>query len=436
MSEHSYIISKNSIDILPDDIQVISVRWGGYDKDTFIVDSLKVDSVKSIIIEIGLQEVAAVRDLTFHVQKVIDYITSNCRCLEGIYIFYDRYFINFDQLVSKIKIVKVNFPLYVFIASLTDKFLSIRDWSISKEKCLWMVGHPTPFDIRLRLEILHEFLYNDPECLEYSMFEIGSIHAPIRHNHGVNYLVNYLNKFYNLSLTPETLVDYSISLSKKFEMDAKQDPNFSSLLSKYIRQSEEHKLPFLDYVFMYPNKEWTDASLILLSESYVKNPIPYNIRWDNDYPFSEKIWKPIVTKKPFITYSENDEIYTHLEKLGFRTFLNYTSHPDKINLNIDDSQTALGITFGDYTSSSHIYEVKKYYSELVYKRTKSFLQNMKKYENQIREDVEYNYTHYQKIMKQKWEEICNLCPPLKRENTGGVLHTVEMDKLCYMLIQH
>ena len=163
-------------------------------------------------------------------------------------------------------------------------------------------------------------------------------------------------------------------------------------------------------MYDYPH-QWNDVNLIIQIESSFFNLQPKQFRYNDDYIFSEKIWKPLITKKPFVTMSENDEIYRHLEFLGFKTFLKYTSEPIKINSYVNKMEQTDSI-------------IKKH-SEITFNRVKSFLDNMDNNRENIASDVNHNYKTLLKLKDKHWNRICDTCADISK---------YDADDFCHLLI--
>jgi hypothetical protein len=108
-----------------------------------------------------------------------------------------------------------------------------------------------------------------------------------------------------------------------------------------------------------------------------------------------------VSGKPFITFSANDALYDELEKLGFRTFLKYTSHPEKIPLSCN-------LTYEHNVDFPKNY---KQHCKICYDRTSSFLNNIELHKDSIIEDVNFNFSRWKELSQQAWDDVYQKCPP-------------------------
>jgi hypothetical protein len=55
----------------------------------------------------------------------------------------------------------------------------------------------------------------------------------------------------------------------------------------------------------------------------------------------------------------------------------------------------------------------KVYIDVAHERIMSFLSHCESYKEGIQEDIEYNYQHHQRVIKDEWELLYKSCPPLK-----------------------
>jgi len=132
--------------------------------------------------------------------------------------------------------------------------------------------------------------------------------------------------------------------------------------------------------------------------------------WEHgDYhPMTEKPWKPIATKKPFINISYRDSIAQTLEKFGYRTFLKYTDYPEYL-------------TGPENWQLSDHWSVARRHVDITRKRICSFLENLHENCQSIQEDIDWNYYHHKNVVAQEWALLYQHCPPLKKVDKLQIL---------------
>lgn len=311
--------------------------------------------------------------------------------LKNIYILYnDSKPSNIPNTLFSYSVELVFFPFFLIRSYLIKDHYNVVNWEGGNKKCIFIMG---ALDRPNRFPILYEFYINNKvELLDYSCYinyygDGSHAKTPEEYfaedtdHHVPWHWQNYMNGYDNL--TRKDLIQIYKKLTKLL------DPN------KFLNSS----LDVFNRTAAIVPEEWKDASLVLISETLHSLLESSGLTRSSDYnsdavEFTEKTWKPIATKKPFITCSENDWVYKKLEKLGFKTFLEYTSHPEKVEI-------------------SHFKELSaKYYAELTYKRVTSFLENIEKNKLDIAKDVEYNYTHWLYLMETSWKDLYSQCPPL------------------------
>ena len=92
--------------------------------------------------------------------------------------------------------------------------------------------------------------------------------------------------------------------------------------------------------------------------------------------------------------SKFDQQEKTLESLGYRTFRKYTTRPELLDNEHD----------------------MKVYIDVAHERIMSFLSQCESYKEGIQADIEYNYQHHQRVLKDEWELLYKSCPPLKHVN--------------------
>jgi hypothetical protein len=149
--------------------------------------------------------------------------------------------------------------------------------------------------------------------------------------------------------------------------------NFDEFCTKYANSLDIIKNPFIENKshltigFPYDVTLFEKTCLNLTSESL----------WGGDKKvfLTEKIWKAIVNNQPFIIAGQPNTL-SYLENLGFRTFRNYLKHPDYDN------------------ESDHLEKLNKIVDNVEY-----FLENKHTYENNIRQDVEFNHRQFELLVQ-------------------------------------
>ena len=324
--------------------------------------------------------------------------------LETIHVFYVGARIDFDELPD-------HYPVY---GRYMEYFLLRSDpdvmerysigldpdakWidSLNDKKALWLIG-----DVSTRphkFPLLYKFyIENDLDRLNYSLTTVlqtqeGYDPLTISDSPGNYWLERIFKEVFDLELSFTELADLYHKLKREMP-----DDMFGELALKGI-----HQFDLATYCFP---KDWNKATLIVMPETWFKHPLePESFQGDggisrrqywenNSYPTTEKTWKAIATKKPFIGISYNDLQEKSLERLGYKTFRKYTHHPKMIDAD-------------DYLSvAEHI--------NIAHTRITTFLDNSSSYAPGIEKDIEYNYEHHKHVIKEHWNELYQCCPVLK-----------------------
>lgn len=324
--------------------------------------------------------------------------------LETIHVFYVGARIDFDELPD-------HYPVY---GRYMEYFLLRSDpdvmerynigldpnakWidSLSDRKALWLIG-----DISARphkFPLLYKFyIENDLDRLNYSLTTVlqteeGYDPLTFGDSPGNYWLERIFKEVFNLELSFTELADLYHKLKREMP-----DDMFGELALKGINQ-------FDLATYCFP-KDWNKATLIVMPETWFKHPLePERFQgaggisrrqyWENNsYPTTEKTWKAIATKKPFIGISYSDLQEKSLERLGYKTFRKYTNHPKMI-----DADDHLSV-------AEHI--------NIAHTRITTFLDNSSSYAPGIEKDIEYNYEHHKYVIKEHWNELYQCCPVLK-----------------------
>ena len=355
-----------------------------------LIESGTLKNIENLVIAAYLYEPSSTGDMTEWVQKSLDYLNESnfFPNLKNVHVLYDSMLFNDQEIKSKYNVKKTFLPYYLLRSTLykdRGTKLNVTAWLPNGKRALFLIGDGLRIN---RFPVLYEFYRNnDLTKLEYSLDYnyINRFDNIQEYFNDVEFkkFANYMHAAYNLS-TDE--------LKKKIKLLQRKliEDNFN----EKVKSKQFNHFDISAYYFP---KVWHTSSLILTMETqflYVINDQP---RSKETNTFTEKLWKPISTKKPFILCSNQDYQYSILESMGFKTFLEYTSHPNKITHALKDIPSFY----------------QSHYPKLTYERTCSFLNNMIKYEKQIANDVEYNYNLWLKMGKELWKRLYNECPWIK-----------------------
>lgn len=344
--------------------------------------------VENLIISFYLYEPRFNFDCSSWIQSSLDFCqTSNIfPNLKNVYLLYDGVNIRLENIHSNYNVSKLHIQYYLLRSSLNyqrSNYGVCTEWKPNDSKPLFLLGN----GIRLnRFPVLYEFFINDNiDILEYSLdFK------------GIHYTDDFFTNIVHDQFFQQTSEQFNITKAE--------------LINDYIHLQYSFKDNYRNAVnaighfnasaYYYPI-EWKKSPLILVSETYFLHPSYYDHEWNNESnSFSEKIFKPLLTKKPFISCGFEDGQYRQLEEMGFRTFLEYTGYPDKIMINWEHCPN---------------WELRKH-AQLTYNRVLGFLENMQKYQKQIENDVNHNYLLWRKLCEDEWSKLYKECPPLSTIN--------------------
>lgn len=359
------------------------------------------DLVTDLIIGTGINEFHAHGDHTQYLQNTI----FNCHIrfpnLQNIYILYTTVSFNEDKIISKCPVTCMYLPYFLLRSTLTDT-TQFTKWTTGDKKAIFPIG-----DIRNRphrFPLLFYFkLQDDLDLLNYSLHNIhyNDTCDYFSSNH-IQRVCNWLSSCFEHTYNFSEFENLYNSLVRYFPKD-----------QIYINRQNHFGLSL--YTHCYPGG-WNDASCMIVAETaFDRFRYPQGIKILNahaDFYFSEKIWKPILSQKPFITISENDAIYHQLEKMGFKTFLNYTDCPEKTE-------------FTNIPVNDALYYKK--HIILCHKRVKSFLNNIETYKDEILEDTLYNLEKWKEVSSNAWEDLYSTCPPTRH---------ITKDDFCDMFNNH
>jgi len=342
---------------------------------------------KNLILATGVSEINSEGDHTQYIQKTISNYEKLFPNLENIYLLYNTVYCDHSRLFSSANITPISLHNYFFLRSTLTDLSQFKIWDGGDKKAIYLPG-----DIRNRPHkfslIYYFYLKNNLNLLHYSL--------PLNSKHGINEdifqerhfckLIPIFNEIFQDNLDIE---QFRI-LSEKFH---------NTLDEEYITGMVPFSGPMNVGTQLFP-KEWNIASCNIIAETTFENfqhLLPHSHQ-DRKFFFSEKVWKPILSGKPFIAISEGDNIYSQLEELGFRTFLEYTDFKEKLE----------SVTLDNYPLS----EVVSQHLKICYDRTVSFIVNIEKYKNEILSDTLYNLNRWKQLGNESWKHLRDNCPPI------------------------
>lgn len=351
-----------------------------------------LNQVINLIFHLHLYEPSVTEDFTDGIINSINFCESTnfFPNLKNIYIFYTNVVIDISRIKSKYNIKK-HFVSYYLMRSYLTKDISnykeLSDWKQSNNKCLNLVGEICR---KNRFPVLYEFYKNNNlDILDYSLKYNHNLTEPVSNSIETNFEKNKCDWFMGyirdeIQLNKNDFFD----LYRKLERQLPEDPLYEKQTTNWFNMS----------AYSFP-AHWKDCGLVLQGETYYDIPKFLNDS-DNLYPiglrfFSEKTWKPICTKKPFIACTNVDWVNIALKELGFKNFLEYTDYPNFIEMIPGDHKNVRNIA-----SITHL-------------RVLSFLKNKEKYKEEINSDIEHNYNLWNKLAIESWNELLTMCPALK-----------------------
>lgn len=330
------------------------------------------------------------------INKSLEYIqqTNILPNLKNVYFLYNTAPINLDFISNKYTLKKIYLNYFLLRSYFTRTYCNsaIKKWDTKNPKALFLIGQPFKLN---RLPILYSFYQRKKMSLiDYSLNSIYYKDDPLNVNINPNIIDEYSRLLFNGC--SQKLIDFLGKMDKKIDDD-------------FIETSKVFKTNsiFQKSAYIIPD-EWFDASLILCMETYFYDlPSVSNIEYNI---FSEKFWKTVLSKKPFIMSSYDDHYYDKLEKLGFKNFLKYTTSEKKMYT-------------GSMSSRKMDKNLLEKYSSTAFFRTTSFLNNMEKQKVEIRNDIEYNYELWKHLAHAELQKLLSKCPPL---NNIQLLHLNEL----------
>jgi hypothetical protein len=394
------------------------------------VDSVapySTENIEHLIISFMLYEPQGADNYTCWTRDTLDYLHEFQMLpkLKYVYLLHESTRVNIQDLPDYYMNFSHN-PRYFLLRSEGTEEKSVgvdysKKWidtgwhdHFEDSHAVWLVGDIT--NRVHKLPLLYKFLQSDTiDQLNYSLSNNLNYDQPFRKEDTQEYLglIQTMNDVFDLDLDYDSLCE----LYKRLENTLPGD-RFSEMID-----AEVHSFDIANYVFP---TEWNDACLIIMPETWYEHPgkshqdiVGQDINlssvrnfWEhNIYPTTEKTWKAIATKKPFMGISKHDLQEKTLESLGFKTFRYYTSHADLID-DLDLKDTI----------------------DVAHERIISFIHNSKSYREGIEEDIEYNYNHWKNILRHEWDLLYGSCPPLKHVNKNKLLRlfTVASDNVIHL----
>lgn len=366
----------------------------------------KLDQIEYLIIGIALYEPQLRGDYTSWVENSLKYCKESniFPNLKSVYVLYESARIDFSKLSDYYPIHGGRTRYFLLRSDGTEEKaigLESNRWiDHNNKKALFMLG-----DITNRLHkfpLLYKFhTENKLDYLDYSLNYVlnENVHEVADQFQPDNYniVIEILNRIFDLDLTIDSMRELYYKFAKSLPGD-----QFGEMARKYILAFD-----LANYVFP---PSWSNASLIINPETWWRHPVAEENRYPEDamiFPVTEKTWKPIATKKPFIGISVNDVFDRTLESLGFRTFRKYTKHPDLIDMPIGYADPIL---------------LEKYLT-ITYERVTSFVDDSEANKHDIWEDIEYNHRHWKLVLEREWDLLYQHCPPLKQISREKILRS-------------
>lgn len=354
-----------------------------------------LQSVENLIIYFSLYELNFIGDCTEWVKNTLNFIYKKNLLpnLKNVYLLYHSVSINLEGTYLNYNVKKVYCNILLLRSSLTSlktPAIKTQSWNCSNKKAIFLLGDGGRIS---RLPVLYEFYVNNSlDLLDYSF----DCTYPF---------LNNTEEFFAKGQTNSVLQ----AMSSAFEIDYNNLKEHVIKLQNKLSDDEFFQLyytelgPFDTTAYTFP-KSWGTSLITIITET------SFNNDWlSKNIFFTEKMYKPILTKKPFITCSNQDYLYETLENNGFKTFLEYTDYPGKLTENL-------------YLDHKHL----KLYTSTTYNRTISFIKNAEKYQKQITNDIEHNYELYEKLCDQHWQALFNDCPPLTHLDRDTICQIFKM----------
>jgi hypothetical protein len=363
------------------------------------IDKSKLHGIEYLIIGFALYEPQVSGDHTAWLEDCLRYCKESNMFpnLKAVYVLYESAYVNFSKLSDYYPVHGARVRYFLLRSDGTEeKSIGIdysQQWIDNRnKKALWMIGDITNRPHKFPL-LYKFFIENNLECLDYSLTYVLNIYQPDQFNEE-NFvkLLEYMNGIYRLDLDLSTMKDLYFSLARTFEGD-----QFSEMALKRINSFD-----LANYVFP---PAYNEAAVVINPETWWRHPREGVYPEDSQiFPVTEKTWKPIAVKKPFIGISVNDTFDRTLESLGFRTFRKYTKHPELMSLG----------------QGYQINEIEQYIT-VAYERVVSFLESCDENRQEIWKDIEHNHAQLKLVLEREWDLLFQSCPPLKHISREKIL---------------
>ena len=237
------------------------------------------------------------------------------------------------------------------------------DWQGGNSKCVALFGESA--------ERPHKFGFVDylDSVNKLHLFDYSMTHQNNYPSLSDNqYVEDYLNSNRNIFTDKNTEQAQSkyLELCKVFE----KDPLITNPGGN----------PFVNSVVMYPEEFFTGSLILTVETRFIMPP----------GALTEKTWKPLANKMPFVALSHNDMIYDVLTRYGFKTFLEYTDYsaPAYFSHPHDEDRDLIK------TARHNMY---KYFFDITIKRIESFIANIPNHKDNIIQDINHNYELFCKL---------------------------------------
>jgi len=369
-----------------------------------LVDQSVINDIEYLVIGFALFEPQVNSNHTSWIEDCLHYCkTSNLfPNLKSVYVLYENTYINFTSLTDHYPTYGVRLNYFLLRSEGTEeKAIGIDNsydntWFRKAEvnlgfnynKAVWMIGDIT--NRPHKFPLLYKFhTENKLDVLDYSLtYRLNDQTNEHFREDNYNSLIDWMNELYDLDLDLSKMKTLYHTFAKEFEGD-----QFGKMIEQHVNSFD-----IANYVFP---PAYNDARLIINPETWWRQILTENYPEDSQsFSVTEKTWKPIAVKKPFIGISCNDMLDRHLESLGFRTFRKYTNHPNNLIVDVQDLEQ---------------------YITVAYERVVSFLKNSHSRRQEIWEDIEHNHAQWQKILTREWDLLYQKCPPFKHVNKDKIL---------------
>jgi hypothetical protein len=355
------------------------------------IDNNVLNQIEHLIIGIALYEPQLKGDYTPWLEDCLKFCKESNMFpnLKSVHVLYETASIKFSKLTDYYPIYGSRVRFFLLRSDDTEKkSIGIdhsKQWSFNRnKKALWMLGDIT--NRPHKFPLLYKFFVEDEmDRLDYSLTYVLNACQPNQFQEETySMLLDWMNGLYDLDLDLAKMKELYFKFARSFEGD-----QFGEMALKKL-----HAFDLANYVFP---PQYNNASLIINPETWWRHPAQGVYPEDNMvFPVTEKTWKPIAVKKPFIGISVQDTFEKTLESLGFRTFRKYTCHPELVD-------------FGE----GYIAEDLEKYINVAYERVTSFLDCCDEHQDEIWQDIEHNHNQWKIVLEREWDLLFQGCPPLK-----------------------